>query len=216
MNQETTRFTTFNSENFRSICDELAVNDSDLGHILQTYGYPPMWARSNSFETLVHIILEQQVSLASALATLNKLKQCTGNITPDKMLSLDDEAMRACYVSRQKAGYIRGLAMAINNRTIDLTALAELPDDSVRAKLIRLKGIGHWTIDVYLMFALQRADLFPIGDLAAVNALRRLKQLDKGGDKEVLTMISDTWRPFRSVASMMLWHYYLSRAKNKS
>lgn len=205
--------TTFNSVNFYSICDELAINDSDLGHILQTYGYPPMWTRSNSFETLVHIILEQQVSLASALATLNKLKQYTGDITPDKMLSLNDEEMRACYVSRQKAGYIRGLALAINNKTIDLAALAELPDDSVRAKLIQLKGIGHWTIDVYLMFALQRADLFPIGDLAAVNALRRLKQLDKGSDKETLITISNAWRPFRSVASMMLWHYYLSRAK---
>ncbi len=205
--------TTFNSTNFHSICDELAVNDSDLDHILQTYGYPPMWTRNNSFETLVHIILEQQVSLASALAALNKLKQYVGDITPDNMLSLNDEEMRACYVSRQKSGYIRGLALAINNKTIDLAALAELPDDSVRAKLIQLKGIGHWTIDVYLMFALQRADLFPIGDLAAVNALRRLKQLDKGSDKEALITISDTWRPFRSVASMMLWHYYLSRAK---
>lgn len=205
--------TTFNSTNFHSICDELAVNDSDLDHILQTYGYPPMWIRNNSFETLVHIILEQQVSLASALAALNKLKQYVGDITPDNMLSLNDDEMRACYVSRQKSGYIRGLALAINNKTIDLAALAELPDDSVRAKLIQLKGIGHWTIDVYLMFALQRADLFPIGDLAAVNALRRLKQLDKGSDKEALITISDTWRPFRSVASMMLWHYYLSRAK---
>lgn len=205
--------TTFNSTNFHSICDELAVNDSDLDHILQTYGYPPMWTRNNSFETLVHIILEQQVSLASALAALNKLKQYVGDITPDNMLSLNDEEMRACYVSRQKSGYIRGLALAINNKTIDLAALAELPDDSVRAKLIQLKGIGYWTIDVYLMFALQRADLFPIGDLAAVNALRRLKQLDKGSDKEALITISDTWRPFRSVASMMLWHYYLSRAK---
>lgn len=204
---------TFNSANFRNICDKLAVNDSDLDHILQTYGYPPMWTRSNSFETLVHIILEQQVSLASALATLNKLKQYTGDITPDKMLSLNDEEMRTCYVSRQKAGYIRGLAQAIKNKTIDLATLADLPDDSVRAKLVQLKGIGHWTIDVYLMFALQRADLFPIGDLAAVNALRRLKQLDKGSDKEALITISDTWRPFRSVASMILWHYYLSRAK---
>lgn len=213
MKQKTSLPATFNSANFQHICDTLAAGDKDLEHILHTCGYPPMWTRSNSFESLVHIILEQQVSLASALATLNKLKQFIGDINPDNMLSLNDEEMRACYVSRQKAGYIRGLAQAINNKTIDLIALADLPDEQVRAKLIQLKGIGHWTIDVYLMFVLQRADLFPIGDLAAVNALKRLKQLDKEIDKDGLLAISSTWQPFRSVASMMLWHYYLSKAK---
>lgn len=204
---------TFNSENFQYICDTLAAGDSDLRHILHTHGYPPMWTRSNSFESLVHIILEQQVSLASALATLNKLKQYIGDINPGNILSLSDEEMRACYVSRQKAGYIRGLAQAINDKTIDLNTLADLPDETVRAKLIQLKGIGHWTIDVYLMFVLQRADLFPIEDLAAVNALKKLKQLDKGTDKEALLAISSSWQPYRSVASMMLWHYYLSQTK---
>jgi len=213
MKQEATTIATFNADNFHSICDTLAAGDRDLAHILETYGYPPMWTRSNSFETLVHIILEQQVSLASALATLNKLKQYKGGITPDNMLSLNDEEMRTCYVSRQKAGYIRGLAQAINNRKIDLAALAALPDEQVRTELIQLKGIGNWTIDVYLMFALQRADLFPIGDLAAVNALKRLKQLDQGIDQTSILRISASWQPFRSVASMILWHYYLSKTK---
>ncbi len=213
MKQEAATPKTFDPDNFRPICDTLAANDKDLDHILQTYGYPPMWTRSNSFETLVHIILEQQVSLASALATLNKLKQYVGDITPDNILSLNDEEMRACYVSRQKSGYISGLARAINNKMIDLSTLAALPDDQVRSELIQLKGIGNWTIDVYLMFALQRIDLFPIGDLAAVNALKRLKQLDKGIDKATILSISQSWQPFRSVASMMLWHYYLSRTK---
>lgn len=213
MKQEAATPKTFDPDNFRPICDILAANDKDLDHILQTYGYPPMWTRSNSFETLVHIILEQQVSLASALATLNKLKQYVGDITPDNILSLNDEEMRACYVSRQKSGYIIGLARAINNKMIDLSTLATLPDEQVRSELIQLKGIGNWTIDVYLMFALQRIDLFPIGDLAAVNALKRLKQLDKGIDKATILSISQSWQPFRSVASMMLWHYYLSRTK---
>lgn len=213
MEQKATTIATFNADNFHSICDTLAAGDRDLAHILETYGYPPMWTRSNSFETLVHIILEQQVSLASALATLNKLKQYKGEITPHNMLSLNDEEMRTCYVSRQKAGYIRGLAHAINNETIDLAALAALPDEQVRTELIQLKGIGNWTIDVYLMFALQRADLFPIGDLAAVNALKRLKQLDQGIDRTSILRISASWQPFRSVASMILWHYYLSKTK---
>lgn len=207
--------TTFHSENYHTICDHLASTDTDLKSILNAHGYPPMWTRENTYETLVHIILEQQVSLASALATLNKLKEKTGKITPEAILRLNDEEMRACFVSRQKAGYIRGLAQAIINNDIRLEELPELPNDEVREKLIHLKGIGNWTIDVYLMFTLQRTDIFPIGDLAAVNALKRLKQLPTGTTREELLAISEQWQPFRTVACMMLWHYYLSNTGKK-
>lgn len=207
--------TRFNAENYHTICEELASNDSDLKIILSSHGYPPMWTRANSFETLVHIILEQQVSLASALAALNKLKERTKKITPTAILKLTDEEMRACFVSRQKTVYIRGLAQEIKNKNINLDALATLPDNEIRETLLRLKGVGHWTIDVYLMFALQRVNIFPIGDLAAVNALRRLKQLPASTTREEILKISESWQPYKSVASMMLWHYYLSNAKKK-
>ena len=113
-------------------------------------------------------------------------------------------------------GYIRGLAISLENKEIDLEAFAAMPDEAVRSRLVALKGIGNWTVDVYLMFSLQRADIFPVGDLAAVNALKRLKQLDLSTTKELILEISETWKPFRTVASMMLWHYYLSNTRKKS
>lgn len=201
---------TFNQQDFHAICDKLASTDKDLAMIVKTHHYPPMWQRPNTFETLVHIILEQQVSLASALAALNKLKARLHEITPAALLTLSDEELKACYVSRQKATYTRGLATALLSGDLDLEAFRTLPDDDVRAKLITLKGIGNWTIDVYLMFVLQRADIFPIGDLAAVNALRKVKRLPKDTPKEHLLAITAGWQPYRSVATMLLWHLYLS------
>jgi DNA-3-methyladenine glycosylase II len=202
---------TFNEENYHSICDELARRDSALKEILNLYGYPSMWTRKNNFETLVHIILEQQVSLASALAALNKLKERIKEIIPENILQLNDEEMRACFVSRQKTIYLRDLAHAIKSGSINLKEFEIIPDHAVREKLIHVKGIGNWTIDVYLMFALQRTDIFPIGDLAAVNALKRIKKLNPLITKEEIQQISIEWQPLRSVATMILWHYYLSR-----
>ena len=167
----------FNKSNFHSICDELAAKDTDLAQIITTHGYPPLWSRPNTFETLVHIILEQQVSLASALSALNKLKERVQELTPSRLLLLTDEEMRACYCSRQKTLYIKYLAEVLLSGKLNLSELENLSNDTIRTKLITLKGIGNWTIDVYLMFVLQRADIFTIGDLAAVNALKRVKDL---------------------------------------
>jgi len=206
---------TFSSENFHSICDSLASADADLAIILKDHGYPPMWTRPNTYETLVHIILEQQVSLASALAALKKLQEKTKGITPRKILKLTDDELKACYVSRQKAVYIRGLAEALVAKQLDLDALAGMPDDAVRETLIALKGIGNWTIDVYLMFVLQRADVFPVGDLAAVNALKRAKRLARDTPRENLLAITAQWAPHRTIATMVLWHHYLSAPLRK-
>lgn len=199
----------FSSESFHKICDQLTAMDSDLLFIVEAYGYPPMWTRANTFETLVHIILEQQVSLASALAALNKLRERVKEITPSNVLLLSDEELKACYFSRQKTVYARHLAEALLNG-LELEALRNLPNDEIRAILSNLKGIGNWTIDVYLMFVLQRTDIFPIGDLAAVNALKGLKKLPKGTTREELLNIAAGWAPYRTVATMLLWHYYLS------
>lgn len=210
MTKHNSNYPGFNQQNFHSICDKLAAMDTDLALILETHRYPPMWTRPNTFESLIHIILEQQVSLASALAALNKLKERLKEITPDNFLTLTDEELKACYFSRQKIIYTRGLAIALSANELDLAALEHLSDDEVRAKLITLKGIGNWTIDVYLMFVLQRADIFPIGDLAALNALRRVKKLPKDTPREQLLEIVANWQPYRSVAAMLLWHLYLS------
>jgi DNA-3-methyladenine glycosylase II len=206
----------FNQANYHQICDELASIDVGLAAIIQTYGYPPLWSRPNTFETLVHIILEQQVSLASALSALNKLKERVQELTPARVLLLTDEEFRACYCSRQKIAYIKYLAEALISGHINLKAFEQLPDDEIRAQLVTLKGIGNWTVDVYLMFVLQRADLFPIGDLAAVNALKRIKNLSVSITREELVTIAAQWQPYRTVGTMLLWHYYLSAPKKKS
>ena len=206
----------FTKSNYQAICDELASNDPELQLIIDAHDYPPFWSRPNSFESLVHIILEQQVSLASALSTLNKLKERVQELTPARVLLLTDEEMRACYVSRQKSSYIKYLAEALLSGQLKLEEFHNLPDDDIRAQLVALKGIGNWTADVYLMFALQRADIFPIGDLAAVNALKRVKQLPSETTQEEMLKITAKWQPYRTLAAMLLWHYYLSSPKPSS
>jgi DNA-3-methyladenine glycosylase II len=207
-------FIRFNQSNYHAICDKLAAADRDLAGIIKAYGYPPLWSRPNTFETLVHIILEQQVSLASALSALNKIRERVLHITPARVLLLTDEEFKACYFSRQKTSYTKYLAEAIISGQINLTELEESPDDVVRTKLTALKGIGNWTVDVYLMFVLQHADIFPIGDLAAVNALKRVKSLPKETTREEIIAIAEQWTPYKTVASMLLWHWYLSVPKS--
>ena len=160
---------------------------------------------------MILTILEQQVSLAAAYAAFKKLKERIGYVTPAKILLLSDEEMRACYFTRQKMGYARGLAEAIQSKKIQLKKLTALPDEEVRRELIQLKGIGHWTVDVYLMHALQRTDLFPLGDIALVNSLKEVKQLPKDISKEEMLAIAESWRPYRTIASMILWHSYIKK-----
>jgi DNA-3-methyladenine glycosylase II len=206
----------FTSATYHSICDKLAETDPDFTRIINTYGYPPFWSRPNTFESLVHIILEQQVSLASALSALNKLRERIQDVTPARVLLLTDAELRECYFSRQKTSYIKYLAEAIVGGQIDLAAFEQMEDEEIRRKLTALKGIGNWTVDVYVMFALQHTDVFPVGDLAIVNAVKRLKALPKETTKEELIIIAEQWKPYRTVASMLLWHYYLSERKPKN
>lgn len=201
----------FSAANFKTICNKLAAKDAGLKAIIKEFGYPPMWTRPNTFQTLILTILEQQVSLAAAYAAFKKLKEKIGYVTAAKILQLTDEEMRACYFTRQKMGYARGLAEAIVKRKINLKKLALLPDEEVRAILIQLKGIGHWTIDVYLMHALQRSDLFPLGDIALVNSLKETKALPKNISKEAMLEIAAPWKPYRTIASMILWHAYIKK-----
>ena len=201
----------FTQANYHIICDRLALADPDMSSILTAFGYPPLWSRPNTFETLVHIILEQQVSLASALSALNKMRERVQEITPARVLLLTDAEFKACYFSRQKTAYTKYLAEALLSGHIDLLSFGQMEDDTIRRQLTTLKGIGNWTVDVYLMFVLKRADIFPIGDLAIVNAIKRLKNLPKETPREELLLIAEQWRHYRTVASMMLWHYYLSK-----
>jgi DNA-3-methyladenine glycosylase II len=203
----------FTQQDFPALCDELGAKDKFLQLVLTEYGYPPFWTRPNTFETLVLTILEQQVSLASAYAAYKKLKDLLGDITPPGVLALTDEDLRSCYFSRQKVVYVRELANAIITKRISLKGFEKKVDDVVRMELKALKGIGDWTVDIYLLHALQRTDIFPIGDLALVNAVRMIR--DRPLAKEEIVKLSDKWKPFRSIATMILWHYYVKKRNIK-
>lgn len=205
----------FDKESFYVICRKLARRDATLAAIIKEHGYPPMWTRPARFQTLVLTILEQQVSLASAYAAFRKLKEKIGLVTPARILALSDADLRACYFSRQKIVYVRELAQAIVRKELVLKRLHHWTDEEIRHSLIRLKGIGHWTIDVYLMHALQRMDLFPLGDIALVNSLKEEKKLPKETDRETLLLIAEPWRPYRTVAAMILWHAYIKKRNIK-
>lgn len=201
----------FSEKNFKQLCDQLAKQDKDLRRIISTYGHPPMWTRPATFQTVILTILEQQVSLASAYAAFKKLKEKTGYVTPQKILSLNDAELRSCYFSRQKIIYARELATAIIQKKLVLKKIGALPDEEVRHHLKKIKGIGDWTVDVYLMHALQRTDLFPLGDIALVNSLKETKRLDPHISKEKMLLIADAWRPYRTIAAMILWHAYIQK-----
>ncbi len=172
------------------------------------YGPPPDWSREPGLVSLARIILEQQVSLASANAHFQKLNAYLGEFSPLHILKLTDEEMRSCQISRQKARYLRALSVAICDGEIDLAQLADLSEPDIRLKLTGIKGIGHWTADIYLMFCLQEKDIFPIGDIAVVNTVKELSGVQTTDEIRALVQ---TWRPLRSLATYFLWHYYLRK-----
>ena len=207
------RIPTFNETTFNNICDHLGKKDADLQLILNNYNYPPLWRRSASFETLVHIILEQQVSLASALAALNKIKEKITHITPVSLLALGDEELKACYFSRQKITYTKHLAQSLINNEINIGELNKMDNDAVRSTLTKIKGIGNWTVDVYLMMVLQRPDVFPLGDIALMTSIKEIKRLSKDISKEAIAKIASGWKPYQTIAAFILWHSYLCKRK---
>jgi len=205
----------FSEENFHALCDLVARRDKDLRLIIKQYGYPPLWQRPEGFTTLVHIILEQQVSLASARAAYDQLKTKIGTITPKKVLALTDEELKSCYFSRQKIIYVRHLASALVSKELHLHDFHELSNEEIRAKLIAIKGIGHWTIEVYLMMVLHRCDLFPMGDIALINSLKEIKGLPKTTSKEEIEKIAARWKPYQTLAAFLLWHSYINKRNMK-
>ncbi|HEY2823836.1 MAG TPA: hypothetical protein VGJ06_22530 [Candidatus Acidoferrum sp.] len=203
-------------EFFAEAVRELTERDTDLKRVVEKYGVPPLWVREPGFPTLVYIILEQQVSLASARALYQKLEKTVRPFTPEKFLKLTEVEMRQLGFSRQKAHYTRLLADAIEQNQFDLDALPALHDDHAREKLVALKGIGRWTSDIYLLSALRRPDIWPVGDLALATAVQEVKQLRKRPSPEKLEKMSAPWKPFRAIAARLFWHAYLCKRGQNS
>ena len=189
---------------------DLTARDPRLARIVADYGPPPLWAREPGFPTLLHIILEQQVSLASAKAAFDRLLVIASPLTPERFRELDDVTLKAAGFSRQKTRYGRALAAAILSGELDLKALDALDDRAVHAELTKVVGIGRWTADIYLLMALCRPDAWPAGDLALAIAARHAFGLTATPNAAELAAIGEAWRPWRAVAARVLWHFYLS------
>ncbi len=159
-------------------------------------------------EIITSLILEQQVSLNSALSTWNKLVERLVDITPQSILTLDQAAMKACYVTRQKTKYLHALSDAVLDGSLVIDRLSQLSSEDVQTELIKIKGIGPWTAQVYLIFALRSPDIYPKGDVALNNAVRELFEVET---KEEIYSLSEKWAPHRTTASFLLWHQYLSK-----
>ena len=198
------------------------VNEADINKLLEQdnlfsiiytlNGSPPNWKRPKGFISLSKIILEQQVSLASANAHFLKLNNYLAEFTPSNMLKLTDEEMRNFQISRQKTKYLRALSLAIKEGDLNIERLETLEETEIRKQLTSIKGIGNWTTDIYLMFCLQSKDIFPIGDIAIVNTI---KELTQAKTKEEILLMTENWKPYRSLATYFLWHYYLSKRNRK-
>ena len=198
-------------ETFEQGLHVLSDQDPDLATILTRLGPPPMWEREPGFPTLIHIILEQQVSLASAKAAYDRLRETASPLTATRFLDLDDATLKTIGFSRQKTAYGRHLARAISSGRLDLTALATMDDTTARSELVKIKGIGPWTADIYLLTALRRPDVWPSDDLALAAAAQAVKRLASRPTPDRLEALGTSWKPWRAVAARMLWHFYLSK-----
>jgi DNA-3-methyladenine glycosylase II len=195
---------------------ELARRDPDLGAVVEQHGMPPLWGREPGFPTLVLIVLEQQVSLASARAAYDRLLEAVSPLTPERFLELDDVKLRGIGFSRQKTGYVRGIAEALASGALGLDTLAALGDEEARDVLIAVRGLGAWSADVYLTMALRRPDAFPSGDLALLVSAQRVKRLETRPTPLELEALAEPWRPYRAAGARILWHAYLSERAAKT
>jgi DNA-3-methyladenine glycosylase II len=211
------RYPALTDESYFLGISTLTLQDSGLAKAVSRWGNPPFWTHTPGFPGIVLAILSQQVSLESAQATFAKLERLIGTISPEAFLSLDDNILRAIGFSRQKASYVHGVAQEITVGKFDLEVLESMDTDQARKRLMELRGVGAWTADTYLLFALRRSDAWPSGDLALAIAIQELRGLGTIPSSEEVDRIADHWRPWRAVAARILWHHYLNeRGRNAS
>jgi len=189
----------------------LARRDNDLASVFKSLGPPPLWARPAGFSTLVKIILEQQVSLASAASLFARLKKNTIPFHPARLIELGEAHLKSQGLTRQKTAYCLHLAESLHTKRLRLPQLSLMNDADVRAALMEIKGLGAWSADVYLLMVLRRPDIFPANDLALVTAVTELKRLPARPNTKQLLQMAEAWRPYRSVAARMLWQFYLAK-----
>jgi DNA-3-methyladenine glycosylase II len=186
----------------------LIQKDKVFQQIIDLYGEPHISTRPEGFESLCKLIIEQQVSLASAKACYLKMETFLGKVSPQNILNASDEDLRNNAISKQKVVYLKEFSKAIVNRSLQLETLSAKSEEQIKEELTAIKGIGNWTAEVYIMFCLQKEDVFPIGDIALQNTLKELFAVSA---KEEMILISENWKPYRSLATYFFWHYYLKK-----
>ena len=206
---------TLNEQRLAEAAISVALIDQDLAKILADHGTPPLWARDPGFVTLLRIILEQQVSLVSADAMYRRLIVNIVPITPATVLDAGAPFLRSFGITRQKATYFINVAEAIQSGELDLEEMETLSDEAAIEKLTSIKGIGPWTAKIYLLMALCRPDVWPVGDIALATAVKDMKGWQKRPTQPELSEIAKSWRPYRATAARLLWHYYLKRKSGK-
>ncbi|TYC57735.1 DNA-3-methyladenine glycosylase 2 family protein [Marinobacter sp. BW6] len=200
---------TITDETLRMGVDVLAEKDPDLYEVRARLGYPPTWTREPGFASLVHIILEQQVSIKAAATMFQRLESHLETVTPDSVRCAGESGLRNVGLTRQKSRYCVGLANRIANGELDLSRLSTLDDAEGRSHLLGIPGLGPWTVDIYYMMALGRPDVWPQGDLALASAIQDIKKLDARPTKNEQLAFAEQWGPWRAVAARMLWMHYL-------
>lgn len=189
--------------------DRLAALDDDVAKALARIGYPPPRQRAPGFATLLRIMVAQQLSTRSAAAIWGRLEHaCAPLVAAESFLDLDEGALRAIGFSRQKTAYGRGLAEAVASGSLDVAKLAAMPEEDAIAAISALRGFGRWSAEVYLLFALGRADVFPADDLGLQIGMQRLKRLDARPNRKAMAALAEPWRPWRGAGAIFLWHYY--------
>jgi DNA-3-methyladenine glycosylase II len=188
--------------------DKLALLDEDLGRGLELVKYPKPRIREQGFETLLSAIVSQQISTRAAAAIMGRVRELLPDMEAEAALSLPAGALRAAGLSGRKVEYVEGLAQAMTDKRFDPTGFPAMDDQAVIDAITSLRGFGPWSAEIYLMFSLQRSDVFPAGDLALRIALQRLKGFaDPLSEKQARAIVAD-WSPYRSAGSLFLWHYY--------
>ena len=199
------------AEQINAGLDEVAAREPAIARALQLAGYPPPRIRDRGYTTLLRTIVGQQVSVAAATSVWNKLEAALGTITPQAVLAADFDTLRACGLSRQKQGYARSLSELVATGELDLEALPN-DDEEAIAQLTRIKGIGRWSAEIYLLFAEGRPDIWPAGDLAIQAGLGRILGLAERPSEKAVRAAAEAWRPHRGAVTLLTWHCYNTAA----
>lgn len=188
--------------------EAMAAADPDVAAALEAHGYPALRRRPQGFAALMRIIVGQQVSVQAAAAIWARLEAVVDTSDPAGVIEAEEAALRAAGLSRQKAIYVRALAEDVVSGRVALRRIPRMNDDDAIAELVKIKGIGRWSAEIYLLFALGRPDVWPADDLAVMVAMQRLKRLEARPDRKIMDALAEPWRPWRGAGAHFLWHYY--------